>query len=282
MNKLKLLLFVPFLLSCEPKNDPTQENWVSLFNGTDLNDWQIKIAGYELNDNYANTFRVEDSVIKVSYHEYDSFSNQFGLIFYKEPFSNYRLKVTYRFLGDQAPGGPGWAWRNSGILFHSQSPESMLKDQNFPISLEYQFLGGDGENNRTTGNLCTPGTHVMMNNELITQHCVSSTSKTYHGDQWVEAELLVLEDSVIQHIMDNQVVIEYSRPVFGMGNVSNFDSLEMKEGQPLKGGYISLQSESHPIEFKEVLLLNLEGCMDKKAKNYKSYYLKADNSTCIY
>ena len=270
------------LTSCSSSSKVFKKNSQSLFNGENLNDWTVKISGYELGDNYANTFRVEDGVIKVGYEGYEKFTNQFGLIFYKQPYSHYRLKVKYRFTGEQARGGPGWAWRNSGILFHSQAPETMTKDQNFPISLEYQFLGGDGETARSTANLCTPGTHVEIDGKLVKNHCISSTSKTYHGDQWVEAELLVLGDSLIQHIMENQVVIQYTKPVYGEGSVSNHDPAEMKEGQALTSGYITLQSESHPVEFKEVMLLNLEGCMDKTAKNYKSYYVKADNSICDY
>jgi hypothetical protein len=32
----------------------------------------------------------------------------------------------------------------------------------------------------------------------------------------------------------------------------------MAQGTPLREGYIALQSESHPVEFRKVELLNLE------------------------
>ena len=282
-----LLLLCCFALSaCTTtkmiQDDPSTEEWISLFNGKDLNDWQVKIAGHVLNDNFANTFRVKDGVMQVGYEGYDSLRDQFGHIFYKTPYSYYKLRVSYRFTGEQLAGGAGWALRNSGIMFHAQPPETMGKDQDFPISLEYQFLGGDGVNERSTANLCTPGTNVVMNGELITNHCINSTANTYHGDQWVVAELLVLGDSLIHHIVENEVVISYSLPTLGGGNVSNFDAGAFPDGTPLTSGYIALQSESHPVEFKDIELLNLEGCMDPRAKNYKAYFVKENNGLCLY
>ena len=283
MKPYLLFLFLSItIFGCTPENDPNQEEWISLFNSKDLNDWQVKIACHEVNDNFANTFRVEDGVMQVGYEGYDSLRDQFGHIFYKIPYSYYRLRVSYRFTGEQLAGGAGWAYRNSGIMFHAQAPETMGEDQDFPISLEYQFLGGDSVNERSTANLCTPGTNVVMNGELITNHCIGSTAKTYHGNQWVVAELLVLGDSLIQHIMEDSVVISYSQPTLGGGNVSNYDSLAFPDGLALTSGYIALQSESHPVEFKDIELLNLEGCMDPKAKNYKTYFIKDKNGLCLY
>lgn len=263
-------------------SDPDREDWLSLFNGVNLDGWEPKITGYALNDNFNNTFYVEDSTIKVKYDGYGDFGGRFGHLFYKTPFSYYRLKLDYRFVEGQCPGGPDWAFRNSGAMLHGQPAASMLNDQDFPISVEAQFLGGDGEHERHTLNLCTPGTNVVRNGNLVTDHCMESTSKTYHGDQWVHAEFLVLGDSLLQHILDNQVVMEYSKTQYGGGAVSHFDSTLYQEGQPITGGTISLQSESHPVQFKHILLLNLEGCTDKKARNYKSYFVKSNNTLCIY
>ena len=165
--------------------------WTALFNGRDLDGWTPKIRGYELGDNFGNTFRVEDGVLKVVYDQYEKFDDRFGHLFYKQPFSHYRLRVEYRFVGEQVPGGAGWALRNSGIMIHGQSPESMAKDQSFPVSIEVQLLGGTGRGVRPTANLCTPGTHVVMDGKLWTPHCTNSSSKTYHGDQWVTVELEV-------------------------------------------------------------------------------------------
>lgn len=277
-----LLLLSLFLFKCGPKEDAGRKEWINLFNGVDMKDWKPKIRHYALNDNYGNTFRVEDSVLKVSYDQYDSFRMRYGHIFYKEKFSYYLIEVEYRFTGNQATGGEGWARRNSGVMVHGQSPESMAVDQDFPISIEVQLLGGLGEGERTTANLCTPGTHVVMHDSLMTDHCVNSTSKTYDGDQWVNASILVLGDSLITHIVEGDTVLQYSKPQVGGGVVNDFDSTYKIDGTPLTEGYISLQSESHPVEFRTVRLLNLKGCMDPNAKNYKSYYVAADNSLCKY
>ena len=277
-----LLIFSLILFKCGHREDPNREEWISLSNGVDMKDWKPKIRHYELMDNFGNTFRVEDSVLKVSYDKYDSFRMRYGHIFYKEKFSHYVINVQYRFTGDQATGGEGWARRNSGVMVHGQSPETMKRDQDFPISIEVQLLGGLGEGERTTANLCTPGTHVFMHDTLMTDHCVNSTSKTYDGDQWVNVSILVLGDSLIAHIVEGDTVLQYSKPQVGGGVVSGYDSAQKIDGTPLTEGYISLQSESHPVEFRTVKLLNLKGCMDRNAKNYKSYYVAADNSLCDY
>lgn len=269
-------------LPASGQNDPEREEWIPLFNGRDLNGWAVKITGHDLHDNYGSTFRMEDGVLKVAYDQYETFDGKFGHIFYRDKFSYYRLVVEYRFVGEQVPGGPSWALRNSGIMVHSQPPESMTRNQTFPISIEVQLLGGTGTGTRTTANLCTPGTHVVMNGKLVTQHCVNSSSRTYHGDQWVRVEVLVLGDSVTRHVIDGEVVLPYEMPQIGGGAVNDYDPKVKEDGKLLTEGHISLQSESHPVEFRKVELLNLVGCMDPKAANYKSYYLKAENSKCKY
>lgn len=279
------LLITTFLLAlsfaCSPVKKE-QKEWIQLFNGKDLNDWDIKIAKHELNDNFGNTFRIDSGKMIVRYDQYDSFRYQYGHIFYKQKFSHYLLAVEYRFVGDQATGGEGWATRNSGAMLHSQSAQSMLHDQDFPISIEAQFLGGLGEVERPTANLCTPGTDVHMGDTLFTPHCINSTSKTYNGDQWVHVEFLVLGDSLIRHMVNGDTVLEYTKPQIGGGVVSNFDAAVKLDGTPITEGYIALQSESHPIEFRKVELLELKGCKDPKAKNYKSYYVKGDKASCTY
>jgi hypothetical protein len=265
---LLLFGFSFMILSCDsgkPKQqDSTKDQWISLFNGKDLQGWTPKFAGRELNENYKNTFRVEDGLLKVSYDQYDKFNSEFGHLFYKDKFSHYILRVEYRFVGDQAPGAPQWAFRNSGVMVHSQSPESMGKDQSFPVSIETQFLGGNGRDERPTGNLCTPGTHVVMNGELITRHCTNSRSKTYHGDQWVTMEIEVHGDSLIKHIVNGardatggEVVLAYEKPQL---DESDPDAQKLIENgkKLLREGYIALQAESHPIEFRKVEILVLK------------------------
>ncbi len=258
-----------------------REDWQQLFNGRDLSGWDVKIAGHELGDNFGQTYRVEDGLLKVRYDGYDSFDRRFGYLFYREPFSHYRLAVEYRFVGEQAPGHPGaWAYRNSGIMVHGQPAETMLRDQNFPVSLEVQLLGGDGVDARSTANLCTPGTHVHMEGELVTEECIRSTSRTYHGDVWVRAEVLVLADSLVRHFVDGVQVFEYTAPTYGGGMVNVFEPAVKPDGAPVTSGTISLQSESHPLDIRKVEILDLAGCMDPGSPSYRSYYVASDPNDC--
>jgi hypothetical protein len=245
-----LELLTTALLAADP-------GWTSLFNGKDLTGWTPKISGHELGDNYKNTFRVENGVLKVSYDGYTAFENRFGHLFYKDKFSRYVIAVEYRFTGEQAPGGAGWATRNSGIMIHCQDPKTMTKDQDFPISIEVQLLGGLGKGPRTTANLCTPGTNVVMNGALETRHCINSTSKTFDGDQWVRVEVEVDGDRVVTHRVNGETVLTYEKPQVGGGNVNKHDPAVKVDGTPLKEGWISLQSESHPIEFRKVEIKRL-------------------------
>jgi hypothetical protein len=267
-----------------PAADPDRKEWISLFDGKDLRGWIPKIAGYEVGVNHADTFRVEDGVLKVSYDRYEGpFANRFGHLFYETPFSHYVIAVEYRFTGEQAKGGPDWAFRNSGIMVHGQPAASMRKDQDFPICIEVQLLGGRGDGKpRSTANLCTPGTNVVMNGKLETAHCVNSTSKTYDGDQWVRAEVEVHGGDRIVHKVNGETVLTYEKPQIGGGNVSGHDPALKRDGEILTSGSISLQAESHPVEFRKVELLNLVGCRDEKAKNYKTYYEVDDRASCRY
>jgi hypothetical protein len=276
---LVLLFLVPSSRAAEPE----KKEWVQLFNGRDLEGWTPKINGYALGENFANTFRVEGGVLKVAYDGYgDRFDNRFGHLFYRDSFSHYVLAIEYRFVGKQAPQAPEWALRNSGVMIHGQPAASMRKDQDFPISIEVQFLGGSGTGERPTANLCTPGTNVVMNGALVTEHCISSKSKTYNGEEWVRVEVEVHGDGLVQHRVNGDVVLSYEKPQIGGGAVSNFDPAAKPDGKVLTEGTLSLQSESHPIEFRKVELLNLVGCKDPKARNFKSYFEKADPAACRY
>lgn len=270
---IKYLLITTTLLVFACKTSPEERstvlpkpelNWQSLFNGEDLTGWTPKIKGQEMGMDSLNTFRVEDGILEVSYDRYSAFNNTFGHLYYEKPFGAYFLEVEYRFLEEQAPGGEGWAYKNSGVMFHSQSPESVLLNQSFPVSLEGQLLGGNGKEERPTMNLCTPGTHVVMADSLFTPHCINSNSKTFHGQEWVKAGFLVLKDSLIVHYVNGKEVLRYAKPQLG-GDMAEDASPEFhREGTPLTGGYISLQSESHPLGFKRADLLNLEPVYEDK------------------
>lgn len=256
---LIILLFVSLLYKSNKKQSPVrgEQQWIQLFNGEDLTGWDIKIRGHEMGANYKNTFRVEDGLLKVSYDEYETFKEEFGHLFYKQPFSHYRLRVEYRFVGTQVPDGPGWALRNNGLMVHSQSAQSMGLDQDFPISLEAQLLGGAQEGERTTMNLCTPGSNVELQGKLRVEHCINSRSETYRGDRWVTAEMVVRGDSVIHHLVEGDTVLTYSRPKMGGGAISGYDPNVYIEGKPMSSGYIAIQAESHPTEFRKIEILEL-------------------------
>lgn len=232
-------------------------NWVSIFNGKDLTGWTPKIRGVEAGVNHKDTFKAENGVLKVDYSKYDGWKGEFGHLFYKERLSHYRLRLQYRFSNGQLKEGPGWAFRNSGVMIHSEAPETMELNQDFPTSLEVQLLGGTGNGERTTGNLCTPGTHVVIKDQHTTRHCISSTSKTYHGDQWVNVEIEVHGGEVIKHFINGEEVLSYAKPELG-GNAHSEKLTAVAGDKMITGGYICLQSESHPVEFRKIELMMLE------------------------
>lgn len=255
------ILLMISLFSCKKKEVLVEENaeiarkWIQIYNGEDLSGWKVKIKGYPPGENFGNTFRAEDGVIRVDYDAYDDFADRFGHLFFEIPYSRYRLRLEYRFLEEQATGGLEWARKNSGIMIHSQSPESMEREQDFPVSVEVQLLGGlNAGEPRPTANVCTPGTHIRINDSLITEHCVNSVSGTFYDDRWIRVELLVLGDSLVVHEVNGTEVMRYTKPTIG----GEYNISPEMEGQALTSGYIALQSESHPIEFRNIELLDLE------------------------
>jgi Domain of Unknown Function (DUF1080) len=264
-----------------PKNDPNQQEWIQLFNGKNLDGWTPKFSKHDLGVNFNDTFRVENGILQVRYDKWTKFDGEFGHMFYKDQFSHYRIAAEYRFVGDQVAGGPGWARRNNGLMLHSPHPKTMLKDQDFPISIEVQLLGGLGDGKpRTTANLCTPGSNVVMNGKLHTAHCTNSTSKTYDGEQWVRVEVEILGDELVRHFADGTNVLEYTKPQMGGGSVAPVDPAVKIDGTPMTGGYISIQAETAPTDFRKIEVLNLEGCTDAKASTYKKYFVKANPQMC--
>lgn len=264
-TSLKLIHFLLVLtifsfLSCSNKSK-TEEGWIQLFNGKDVSNWVPKFKGQELDVNYKNTFRVENGILKVDYSDWDQFNGEFGHLFYKGVFSHYKLRVEYRFVGEQVKGGQTWAYRNNGLMLHGQSPESMGLDQDFPVSIEVQLLGGDGKTKRPTMNACTPGTNIVMDGKLIEEHVTNSSSKTYHGDQWVSVEVEVDGGKIIRHFVDGVEVLHYEKPQLDPRD-PNYNKLLPTDGNKiLCRGTISIQAESSPTEFRKIELLDLgDGC----------------------
>lgn len=247
-----------FVFNNEESSTQSEEEWITLFNGENLEGWTPKFTGYDLGVNYNNTFRVEDGLLTVSYEDWDEFQGEFGHLFYKDSFSNYKIRAEYRFIGEQVKGGEGWALRNNGLMLHGQDPATMAKDQEFPVSIEVQLLGGNGEDPRSTANLCTPGTNVVMDGELFTPHCTTSDSETYHGDQWVTVEVEVRGSEVIKHYVNGEEVMDYTDPQY---DERDGTAQPLIEGDNLliDNGTISIQAESHPTQFRKIEVLPLDG-----------------------
>lgn len=273
------IALIPFGSFAQKKAD--KKEWVKLFNGKDINDWIVKINHHEPGENFGNTFRVEDGIVKVRYDQYGAFNEQFGHLYFKQPFSYYKLVFEYRIVGEWQKDAPVYTLKNSGVMFHSQDPRTMPKDQDWPISIEFQLLGGLGDGKpRPTGNMCSPGTDVVYDGKIDPRHCIESRSKTYEGDQWVKAELIVLGDSLVTHIINGDTVLQYTKPQIGGGVVHNYDPSVKIDGKLLTEGFIALQSEGQPVDFRNIEILNLKGCMDPKSKKFRSYFIKSDDSKC--
>jgi hypothetical protein len=270
-NVTILFLFVLTLVACSRKSadeqsastalpaDSTSSEWVQLFNGKDMNDWTVKVHHHETGVNFGNTFRVEDGMIKVRYDQYAEFNDQFAHLYYNTPYSNFHLKLEYHFTGELQRGAPEYTILNSGVMYHSQDPRTMLKEQDWPISVEMQFLAGlpDGKP-RPTGNMCSPGTDIVYQGQLYDGHCLDSDSKTYGKDEWVKAELIVYSDSLVMHLINGDTVLQYSKPTMGGGVANRYDTAVWRPGKPLTSGFIALQSEGQPIDFRNIELKVLE------------------------
>lgn len=251
-----IVLFVLTLtFSCKQKKD---SEWIPIFNGKDLEGWSPKFTGEAYGDNYLNTFQVKEGKLIACYDNYDNFDNKFGHIFYREKLSQYRLRLEYRFVGELVPGAPSWGFKNSGIKYHTPHPSELPLDQTLLVAVEAQLIGGDDKTERFTGNVCTAGTHIEMNNSLITEHCTNSGYPAIKDTTWVKMELEVHGSDKIIHKINGKVVMEYSKPQYD--DTDEFARELMEKGYPriISEGYIALQAEGHPVEFKNIELLKLE------------------------
>ena len=261
---LLLVCTAYFITSCENKKTtektvqeaPVEQapEWKALFNGENLDGWTMKISGKELGENYGSTFRVDSGILKIRYDEYGSFDNQFGGLYYDQIFKNYRLKVEYRFVGETAPGAPEWGYRDSGVQYHCQSPQSLTIDQAFPVCLEYNLHGGNGTDDRPVGEICASGTFVEIDGVVTKSYSTPATVPiTFHGDQWVTLEIDV-QDSVISHFANGEKILTYTNPRYNpdhdLGKTFIADSSDR-----VTEGYISLQSNSHPIDFRKIEIM---------------------------
>jgi hypothetical protein len=234
------------------------DGWVNLFNGKDLTGWIPLIHKSKVGENYMDTFRADsvNKVIRVSYDKYPNqdFSDRCGLLYYDKRLTNYRVRVTYRFSEPQAKNPVGWGRNNSGLMIFGIDPRTVTGDPEFPPLIEIQLLGdpsspsvgGGGTGSGTTSpNECEPGGMKMATH---TADCGNNYTKKppNPAGQWttVEAEVHVTGQTKVFQLPDT------TKPVFTMSGPSY-------KGQPVTGGYISLQTESQPVEFKDILLKEL-------------------------
>lgn len=257
---LLLLLVFPLLFgSFQPNQQLNHENksakWVSLFNGKNLDNWIPKIAGYKLGENFGNTFRVENGILSIRYDAYDNnFNNRFGALYYNKKFSNYRLRVEYRFVGDTTQGAPTWGYRDGGIQYQCQDPATLRIDQPFPICLEYNLLGGNGKQERPSGEICANGIYVEINGKRNTSYCTAPTlKKTMNGDQWITAEIDVHDGKIKQYI-NGEEVLSFENPRYDSTNATAKNFI-INGDDRVKEGYISLQSNSNPMDFRKIEIM---------------------------
>jgi hypothetical protein len=237
-----------------------EDGWVSLFNGKDLSGWTPKIAGHPLGENAHETFRVEDGILKVSYAGYEKFGTQFGHLYSNLAYSRYILRMEYRFEGAMMADAPGYVNLNSGVMYHSQPPQSMTLDQGFPVSMEFQFLADEGRGKRPTGNVCTPGTHLEIDGKKVEQHIVESSAPTFPPGEWVKIELEVRGNDEVIHRVNGVEVLRYQKPQLDPGcGIVPAEPL-VKAGAPLmlSSGHIALQAEGQGVWFRKIELKPLE------------------------
>jgi len=234
--------------------------WVSLFDGKTLKGWTPKISGYALGEDPMRTFRAEDGVIRVSYDRYtDGFRKRFGHLAYRTPFGPYRLRLEYRMIGQSLADVESWQQSNSGVMLHGQAPATMSKDQSFPVSIEVQLLGAARPDPAPTANLCTPGTNVVMGGKLETTHCINSTSPIIPNGRWTKIEITVDRNGNFTHVVDGVQVMTYAGAQYDPADSDAQPLIKAAGGKlELSNGYIYLQSEGHPVEFRSLELRILE------------------------
>jgi 3-keto-disaccharide hydrolase len=261
MNKryVSVLLVAGIALAAIPALAADDGEWHSLFNGKDLSGWTVKINKHPLGENYADTFRVEEGVIKVSYDRYPGkFDEQFGHLYSNQAYANYILRLEYKITGTAIADSPPWAKLNSGVMIHSQSPMSMGLNQPWPASMEFQFLSVGATAGRQTGNVCTPGTNLEMKGKLLTDHIIDSSSKLFPVDEWVAIEVEVHGNDEVIHRVNGVEVLRYQHPQLDPKEESAKALLAAGQPLQLSFGHLALQAESQPVWFRNIRIRQLD------------------------
>ena len=233
-----------------------QPEWVSIFDGETLTGWTPKITGQELGADPNQVFRAEDGVLHGAHDAFAVFAGEFGHLYFETPLSHYRLRFEYRFDGEQTADGPAWAFMNSGVMVHAQAPETMRVDQPFPISIEAQLLGKtDAQPNRTTANMCSPGTHVVIADTLMKRHCVSSQTPAAGAGDWVAFEIEVQGGTLIRLGINGAEALRLTDPQY---DTNDSDVVRLSLSGAVEAGYFALQAESHPVAFRNIELMRLD------------------------
>jgi hypothetical protein len=261
-----LLLFPIFSISTYGQGATKKYGeWHSIFNGKNLNGWIPKVTGYKVGENPLSGFRVEDGILKVDYSDFGAFNGRFGHLFYKEKLSSFMLHLEYRFVGELLPDAPSYCIRNSGVMVCSQSPQSMDITENWPVSIEVQLLGCTDTLKQTTGNICTPGTTISYNGVPTDEHYIGANSDYYYNGEWVSLDIIVYSGKEIINIINGDTVLVTSEPKVGGFLLPG--SYPVPEGTLLKDGYIALQAEGQPVDFRNIKLKVLNDDVPGKNKD---------------
>jgi len=253
LTSLLLIIATSALLSFDAA--PSKSSWKPIFNGKDLNGWKIKIAGFPVGENFGNTFRVENAILSIRYDQYgENFNNRFGALYFDRKLKNFRLKLEYRFVGETAPGAPVWGFRDSGIQYLGQDPATVELNQQFPVCVEFNLHGGNGKEERPTGELCTPGTTIEIKGKKNENFCtVPEVKRTFHGDQWVTAEIQIT-DGKVTHFANGEEIMHGGNARYDAKHEFGKKFIQQNAGI-LTEGFVSLQSNSHPIDFRKIEIL---------------------------
>ena len=257
---MRRCLLLPLVVLSLAGSSLSAGEWTPIFNGKNLDGWIPKITKHAAGVNLHNTFRVEDGILKVSYEDYGKFDGQFGHLYTEKSYSHYLLRMEYRFEGAMMPDAPYYVNLNSGFMVHAQSATEMKLNQNFPVSVEFQFLADEGKGHRQTGNGCTPGTLIEIDGETITQHIVKSTAPTFPAGEWIAVEIEVRGNEEIIHRVRGEDVLRFEKPTLDP-NDEKFGAQDLiKAGQPLviDSGHIALQAEGQGVWFRNIEIKLLE------------------------